>query len=150
MQIFSEWVGAAVKQWVLFHPVKQTWFNRGRRTLDSSRFRSHRLLRHSLATYVYAFCLAAFAFAVGTYIGAIPFLDELPLVHLSTVAVPTQGTTISDFTNSATPALRTAYTRAYTATSDFTTGLLTVDGGSGLDAERRPPGSMAQLGSAIP
>ena len=86
IQVFSEWMGAAVKVWASFHPVKQTWLNRGRRTLDSSRMASFRVLRQGLATYLCTFCVLLFAFGIGMYIRVIPILREIPLFASQPVA----------------------------------------------------------------
>ena len=80
LQLCSEWVGAVVKMWVFFHPVKQNWLNRGKRTLDSSRHASFRFVRRGLATYFYAVSFLLFAFGVGLYSQLVPFVPELPLI----------------------------------------------------------------------
>ena len=80
LQLFSEWVGGAVKVWVFFHPVKQTWFNRGNRTLDSSRATTFPRVRRSLATCYCAAAAGLFVLAVGCYTGLLPIAGELRLV----------------------------------------------------------------------
>jgi glycosyltransferase Alg8 len=79
-QVFSEWAGSVIKLWVSFHPVKQQWFNRGKRRLDSSRRASHRTLRRALAHYLLGLSCASFALGVGVYLNFIPLWHELPLV----------------------------------------------------------------------
>ncbi|MDZ4781570.1 MAG: glycosyltransferase [Planctomycetia bacterium] len=80
LQVASEWVGAAVKVWVVFHPVKQTWLNRGNRTLDSSRSVPFAGLRRRLATFYCCVAVTAFVLSVGAVTQFIPFLHELPLI----------------------------------------------------------------------
>lgn len=83
MQLFSEWLGAIVKMWVYFHPVKQNWLNRGNRTLDSSKQASYRHVRRGLATSMYGIAVVSFVFLVGIYTSLIPILHELPLAKRS-------------------------------------------------------------------
>jgi glycosyltransferase Alg8 len=78
-QVLSEWVGSLIKLWVSFHPVKQQWFNRGRRRLDSSRQSPHRALRRALAHYLLAISCTTFALAIGIYLDLIPLWREWPL-----------------------------------------------------------------------
>jgi glycosyltransferase Alg8 len=80
LQVASEWVGAAVKVWVVFHPVKQTWLNRGNRTLDSSKSVAFAGLRRRLATFYCCVAVLAFVLSVGAITQFIPFVHELPLV----------------------------------------------------------------------
>jgi hypothetical protein len=75
----SEWVGSSIKLWVSFHPVKQQWFNRGRRRLDSSHQTPHRGLRRALAHYLLAISCTTFALAIGIYLDLIPVWREWPL-----------------------------------------------------------------------
>ena len=81
LQLASEWCGAVVKMWVYFHPVKQTWLNRGNRTLDSSKSIRFPKVRAGLANYYFGYAIAGFVLAVGMYIGLVPILDELPLLQ---------------------------------------------------------------------
>lgn len=81
LQLASEWVGAVVKVWVYFHPVKQTWMNRGNRTLDSSKQVSYRRTRQSLANYYYTVSVLCFLLFVGNYTGLIPLVRDLPLLR---------------------------------------------------------------------
>ncbi len=76
----SEWLGAVVKIWVYFHPVKQTWLNRGNRTLDSSAQVSLRRTRQGLANYYYAISYLCFVLLVGTYTGLLPLSRDLGLM----------------------------------------------------------------------
>ncbi len=78
-QFLSEWVGSLVKLWVMFHPVKQQWFNRGRQFLDASRQATHRNLRRALAYYLLGISCATFALIIAMYLNLIPLWRELPL-----------------------------------------------------------------------
>jgi glycosyltransferase Alg8 len=80
LQLLSEWLGAAVKTWIYFHPVKQNWQNRGNRTLDSSRLSRLRHLRLGLASYHYGLCWLLFVLTIGAYVGLLPIVHELPLL----------------------------------------------------------------------
>ena len=79
LQLLSEWCNAVIKAWITFHPARQSWFNRGGRTLDSARAAPFRLLRRGLAGYLFCFSLAAVVLFVGVYIGLLPLLREAPL-----------------------------------------------------------------------
>ena len=79
LQFLSEWVGAFVKVWVFFHPVKQSWLNRGARTMDSSKQAPFHWLRTAIASYTYGLCWMVFLLAVGAYLGLFPLLKELSL-----------------------------------------------------------------------
>ena len=97
LQFLSEWVGSLVKIWVYFHPVKQTWMNRGNRTLDSTKQARFRRTRLAVASYSYSLCCFLFVLAVGTYIGLFPIIRELPLVlrnpaNTSTIEINSQKT----------------------------------------------------------
>ena len=82
LQLVTQWVGAVVKIWVYFHPVKQTWMNRGNRTLDSSKQVSFRRTRQSLANYYYATSVLCFLLFVGNYTGLMPLVRDLPLLRI--------------------------------------------------------------------
>lgn len=88
MQIVSEWVGAMVKVWVVFHPVKQNWLNRGNRTLDSSELLAFARVRRGVATLYCSATVVAFVLAVGTATHLLPFGREFALVWRA----PTQST----------------------------------------------------------
>jgi len=57
LQVLSDWVVALTKMWVMFHPAKQHWLNRGARTLDSTRGSALFALRTGLAHYLCGFLL---------------------------------------------------------------------------------------------
>jgi glycosyltransferase Alg8 len=80
LQVLSEWTGAVVKVWVVFHPVKQTWLNRGNRTVDATGAISFARIRRSVATL---YCIAAvltFVLVVGAFTQLIPFGREFRLI----------------------------------------------------------------------
>ena len=83
LQLGSEWAGAVIKIWVYFHPVKQTWMNRGNRTQDSSKETPLRTLRAGLANYYSIASSATFVLIVGCYLGIIPLKKEFPLLTRS-------------------------------------------------------------------
>ena len=65
LQFLSEWVGAFVKVWVFFHPVKQSWLNRVLARWDSSKQAPFHWLRTAIASYNYGLCWMVFLLAVG-------------------------------------------------------------------------------------
>jgi glycosyltransferase Alg8 len=96
LQILSDWAIALTKLWVLFHPAKQQWLNRGARTVDTPRGATRYALRAGLAHYLYAFSCAALLIVVGLLSGFLPFLREAPLfLNFTTrkVAPTERGTT---------------------------------------------------------
>jgi glycosyltransferase Alg8 len=82
----SDWATALTKMWVLFHPAKQNWLNRGARTLDSTQSSKHYQLQRGLAHYLYVFTCSAVAIGVGLLLGFLPLLTEAPLFMGRTVA----------------------------------------------------------------
>lgn len=79
LMALSEWTNAVIKIWTSFHPVKQSWLNRGGRTLDSSRGSGFRRLRSGFALYLYGFSVISLITLVGTNAGLFPLLEEAPL-----------------------------------------------------------------------
>lgn len=79
LQVLSEWAISITKIWVLFHPAKQRWQNRGGRSLDSTR--SSRLYhwRAALAHYLYGLTVVAVILGVGLAGGFLPFVREAGL-----------------------------------------------------------------------
>ncbi len=72
LQILSDWATALTKLWVVFHPAKQNWLNRGKRTLNTTQGSAFFGLRTGFAHYLYAFSCAAVLIGVGTMIGLLP------------------------------------------------------------------------------
>jgi glycosyltransferase Alg8 len=79
LQILSDWATALTKLWVLFHPAKQNWLNRGARTLNTTRGSAFYGLRTSLAHYLYGFSCAAIVAMVGLLVGFLPLFREARL-----------------------------------------------------------------------
>lgn len=74
IQVISEWVMAATKIWVLFHPANQRWFNRGNRKLDTSNGSAFFAVRKYSAHYLFAFSLMVLGWSVAhlTHLVSIP------------------------------------------------------------------------------
>jgi hypothetical protein len=72
LQILSDWATALTKLWVVFHPAKQNWLNRGKRTLNTTQGSAFFGLRTGFAHYLYVFSCAAVLIGVGTMIGLLP------------------------------------------------------------------------------
>ena len=79
LQVVSDWVISLTKIWILFHPAKQAWLNRGARTLDTTRNGACYRLRSMTAHYLYAFTCAMTIILVGIYSGFLSVLNERPL-----------------------------------------------------------------------
>lgn len=79
LQIASDWTVALSKLWVLFHPAKQAWLNRGGRLLDSTRQRAFYRWRAGLAHYLCGCVCAAVVILIGLFSGLLPVLRESPL-----------------------------------------------------------------------
>ena len=75
----SDWATALTKIWVLFHPAKQSWLNRGARTLDSTRASSSYQWQRGFAHYMYGFTCSIAVVVVGWVAGFLPVLNEAPL-----------------------------------------------------------------------
>jgi glycosyltransferase Alg8 len=79
LQIISDWVTALTKLWVIFHPAKQNWLNRGKRTLNTTQGSAFYGLRTGFAHYLYAFsCLCVMA-TVGLALGFLPVFRDTRL-----------------------------------------------------------------------
>src|SRR6266542_1345594 len=79
LQALSDWTVALTKLWVMFHPAKQSWLNRGGRTLDSTRGSDFHGLRTGLAHYLYGFSCAGLITIVGVLVGFFPIWREARL-----------------------------------------------------------------------
>lgn len=75
----SDWAVALTKIWVLFHPAKQTWLNRGARTLDTTRQSKSYQLQAGVAHYIYGCTCVATVTIVGLMAGFIPLSTETRL-----------------------------------------------------------------------
>jgi mannuronan synthase len=75
----SDWAVALTKIWVLFHPAKQSWLNRGARTLDSTRQSKAFKLQSGVAHYIYGFTCAATVSTVALVAGFLPLATEARL-----------------------------------------------------------------------
>jgi mannuronan synthase len=79
LQFLSDWLIALTKIWILFHPAKQAWLNRGGRTLDTTKSGAFYSVRAFLAHYLYGFTCVATAILVGLYSGFLSPLRERSL-----------------------------------------------------------------------
>ncbi len=79
LQIASDWVIAVTKIWILFHPAKQAWMNRGARTLDSTKNGGFYRMKTAAAHYLYGFTCVATVIGIGIYTGFVPVLKESAL-----------------------------------------------------------------------
>ena len=77
--VVSEWLGSAIKLWVSFNPARQTWLNRGARSMDSTRGAGWYPLRRALAHYTFAVSWAVLLLVISLSIGFLPILREAPL-----------------------------------------------------------------------
>ncbi|HTL18965.1 MAG TPA: glycosyltransferase [Patescibacteria group bacterium] len=75
----SDWATALAKIWILFHPAKQSWLNRGARTLDSTRQSKQYALQAAMAHYLYVFTCALAVVSVWVAAGFFPAMRELRL-----------------------------------------------------------------------
>jgi glycosyltransferase Alg8 len=89
LQILSDWTIALTKVWVLFHPAKQRWMNRGARSLDSTQASAGYRTRTALAHYLYGFSCTTAVIVIGIYSGLIPLWRDSGLYFGS----PTQTIT---------------------------------------------------------
>jgi glycosyltransferase Alg8 len=79
LQVVADWVTALTKLWVVFHPAKQNWLNRGKRTLNTTKGSAFYGLRTGFAHYLYAFsCLCVMA-TVGLALGFLPVFRDTRL-----------------------------------------------------------------------
>jgi glycosyltransferase Alg8 len=79
LQIVSDWVISLTKIWILFHPAKQAWLNRGARTLDTTKNGAFYHLRTLIAHYLYGFTCVMTVLLIGVYSGFLSVLNERPL-----------------------------------------------------------------------
>ncbi len=79
LQIVSDWATALTKFWVLFHPAKQSWLNRGARKLNAVRGSAFYGLRTGFAHYLYLFTTTALLIVVGVFVGFLPVFREARL-----------------------------------------------------------------------
>ncbi len=79
LMFLSDWATALTKLWVLFHPAKQSWLNRGARVVDSTRASSSFQLTQRMAHYLYACTCSSVVIGTGLVVGFLPLLRELPL-----------------------------------------------------------------------
>ena len=91
IQLLSEWVGAAVKIWVYFNPVKQTWLNRGNRTLRAGRDAGLARIRNVLAGFYCLVSVTAFLVCVGSYTNLVPVLSESDFILRAGKKPPVQS-----------------------------------------------------------
>lgn len=99
LQLVSDWAISLTKIWVLFHPAKQTWMNRGARTLDTTVTSAFYRFRTAAAHYLYGFTCVATIAAIGVYTGFLPVLHDLPLYFdaaATTESSPAPSTTPAD------------------------------------------------------
>ena len=79
LQIISDWGIALMKVWILFHPAKQAWLNRGARTLDSTKGGAFYALRTAAAHYLYLFTCVMVVLFIGVYTGFVAVIRESSL-----------------------------------------------------------------------
>jgi glycosyltransferase Alg8 len=94
LQIISDWAIAIMKVWILFHPAKQSWLNRGARTLDSTKSGAFYGLRTAAAHYLCLFTCVMSILLIGAYTGFVAvfresslFLRHRPVSGMNGVAV---------------------------------------------------------------
>ncbi len=75
----SDWAMAIIKLWVLFHPAKQSWLNRGRKTLDTTRNSRHFHLQTGLAHYLYGLSCFTLLVVISIVAGFLPLAPEARL-----------------------------------------------------------------------
>lgn len=94
LQVMSEWAISVTKIWILFHPAKQKWANRGGRSLDSTRNCSLYHWRAALAHYLAVLTVAVAIMGVGIAGGFLPFIREAGLyLRLGSANTETGSTT---------------------------------------------------------
>jgi hypothetical protein len=77
--LLSDWATALTKIWVMFHPAKQAWLNRGARHLDTTRQARDYSLRAGLAHYLWGFTCAGALLLLGVATGVFPLWREARL-----------------------------------------------------------------------
>ena len=106
LQIISDWATALTKLWVIFHPAKQNWLNRGARKLNTTQGSAFYGLRTGFAHYLYAFSCAGVVVLVGLFVGFLPIFRDARLFMNATPKPKTpphrsQTTPASDSVNPA-------------------------------------------------
>jgi len=79
LEVLSDWTVALAKIWILFHPAKQNWLNRGARTLDTTRGGAFYSWRAGFAHYLSGFSVAVLVTLVGLLVGFLPLSREARL-----------------------------------------------------------------------
>jgi glycosyltransferase Alg8 len=79
LQILSDWAISLTKVWVLFHPAKQSWLNRGGRKLDTTKGTSGYGRRTAMAHYLCLCASVAIVVAIGLHTGLLTVGRELTL-----------------------------------------------------------------------
>lgn len=79
LQVIADWVTALTKLWVVFHPAKQNWLNRGKRTLNTTQGSAFYGLRTGFAHYLYAFSCMCVMATVGLALGFLPIVRDTRL-----------------------------------------------------------------------
>ncbi len=79
LQIVSDWATALTKLWVVFHPAKQNWLNRGARKLNTTTGSSFYGLRTAFAHYLYVFSCVCVGAIVGLFVGFLPIFRDARL-----------------------------------------------------------------------
>jgi glycosyltransferase Alg8 len=79
LQVVSDWVTALTKLWVTFHPAKQSWLNRGARTLNTTTGSAFFSLRTGFAHYLYGFSCVTLVMIIGLFVGFLPLFREAHL-----------------------------------------------------------------------
>jgi mannuronan synthase len=92
--LLSDWTAALTKIWILFHPAKQAWLNRGARTLDSTRKSRNYGLQAGLAHYLYCFTCAVAVIVVCLVTGSLPILREARLFLSAATEASPSGSTV--------------------------------------------------------
>src|SRR5437867_3206933 len=79
LQVLSDWATALTKLWVVFHPAKQNWLNRGARKLNTTQGSAFYGLRTGFAHYLYGFSCAALLIVIGLFVGFLPLFKDARL-----------------------------------------------------------------------
>jgi glycosyltransferase Alg8 len=95
LEILSEWAMAVAKIWILFHPARQNWMNRGARTLDSTRQSTLYPLRRGLALYLLCLTCVGIVLAIGMKTGLLPSPRETRL-FLNKASAPARVDSAAD------------------------------------------------------
>jgi len=79
LQVLSDWTIALNKIWILFHPAKQAWLNRGARKLDTTKAGGFYHARTAVAHYLFVFTCAVIALLICFVTGFLPIWQESSL-----------------------------------------------------------------------